>query len=279
MGRLWRETWAAWGAPSRCPCTVRTSESGSFGFSRNTSFVESRCLFGTEVLQSFFSAGSRFGLSVMTPLLGTKNLIRARRGYVPAGDGRAARSLLSCALRRGMGRLWRGMGGMGRPEPLSVHRPHQQQGLSRFSRNTRHETRITAFSSHGFVESLPLGTEALQSFFSAGSRFRSRVMTPLLGTKTSSAPVGDTCRLGTEEPPDRCFPARCGAAWGGYGAAWAAWGAPSRCPRTVRTSNRAFRGFPRDTKHESRLFRDTALSNRCLLVLKPFSLFFRRGPV
>ena len=37
--------------------------------------------------------------------------------------------------------------------------------VPRFSRNTRHETRITAFSSHGFVESLPLGTEGLQSFF------------------------------------------------------------------------------------------------------------------
>ncbi len=35
---------------------------------------------------------------------------------------RAARSLLSCALWRGMGRLWRGMGG-GRP-------PHRQHGLS-----------------------------------------------------------------------------------------------------------------------------------------------------
>ena len=56
--------------------------------------------------------------------------------------------------------------------------------------------------------------------------------------------------MGTEEPPGRCFPARCGAAWGGYGAAWAAWGAPSRCPRTIRTSNRAFRVF---TKHETRI--------------------------
>ncbi len=53
---------------------------------------------------------------------------------------RAARSLLSCALWRGMGRLWRGMGGR-RP-------PHRQHGLSGF-----HETRdprpgffrITAF--------------------------------------------------------------------------------------------------------------------------------------
>ena len=112
----------------------------------------------------------------MTPLLGTKNP-SAPVGDKSDGDGRAARSLLSCALWRGMARLWRGMGGMGRPEPLSAHCPHQQQGLSGFhetrdprqgvslarresqrefqgfheSRDTRHEsrlfieTRITAF--------------------------------------------------------------------------------------------------------------------------------------
>ena len=113
----------------------------------------------------------------MTPLLGTKTS-SAPVGANSGGDRRAGRSLLSCALWRGMGRLWRGMGGMGRPEPLSAHRPHQQQGLSgfnetrdtglpgaprgvpsgparipRFSRITRHETRITAFMlfpRHGF---------------------------------------------------------------------------------------------------------------------------------
>ncbi len=89
----------------------------------------------------------------------------------PPGTAAPARSLLSCALRSGMVRQWRGMGGMVPPEPLSAHHPHQQQGLSgfhetrdprpetrllsgarrkparipRFSRNTRHETRITAF--------------------------------------------------------------------------------------------------------------------------------------
>ena len=39
-----------------------------------------------------------------------------------------------------MGRLWRGMGGMVRPEPLSEHHPHQQQGFG-VSRITRHESR------------------------------------------------------------------------------------------------------------------------------------------
>ena len=77
----------------------------------------------------------------MTPLLGTKNT-SAPAGNKSGGDGRAARSLLSCALWHGMGRLWRGMGGMGRPEPLSAHRPHRQQGHSGF-----HETRNT---NHGF---------------------------------------------------------------------------------------------------------------------------------
>ena len=63
-------------------------------------------------------------------------------------------------------------------------------------------------------------------------------------------------RPGLPPPPGRCFPARCGAAWGGYGAAWAAWSAPSRCPRTVRTGNSAFRVF---TKHETR---DPAIARR-----------------
>ena len=79
----------------------------------------------------------------MTPLLGTKTS-SAPVGDMPGGDTRAARSLLSCALWRCMGRLWRGMGGMGRPEPLSAHRPHQQQGLSGF-----HETRKHGFFRRG----------------------------------------------------------------------------------------------------------------------------------
>ncbi len=81
----------------------------------------------------------------MTPLLGTKNP-SAPVGDKSGGDRRAARSLLSCALWRGMGRLWRGMGGMGgmeRPEPLAAHHPHQQQGLSGF-----HETRPFCFPVH-----------------------------------------------------------------------------------------------------------------------------------
>ena len=42
-------------------------------------------------------------------------------------------------------------------------------------------------------------------------------------------------------PPGRCFPARCGAAWGGYGAAWAA--------AVTRAGNTACKVF---TNHESR---------------------------
>ena len=103
----------------------------------------------------------------MTPLLGTKTP-SAPVGAKSGGDTRAARSLLSCALWRGMGGLWRGMG---RPEPLSAHRPHQQQGLSGF-----HETRDTNhgfFSKHGFLQTRNtnhglFGTEALQSFFRPG---------------------------------------------------------------------------------------------------------------
>ena len=118
-------------------------------------------------------------------------------------------------------------------------------------------------------------------------------MTPLLGTKPPSAPVGDKSggnrraaraaafqvftkpetrdprhgyRLArgasqrefrgfhetritrhesrTLPPPGRCFPARCGAAWGGYGAAWAA-----AVPRSGNTACWVF------TNHETRLLR------------------------
>ena len=47
-------------------------------------------------------------------------------------------------------------------------------------------------------------------------------------------------------PPGRCFPARCGAAWGGYGAAWAA-----AVPRSGNTACWVFHET-RDMSHESR---------------------------
>ena len=96
-------------------------------------------------------------LRVMTPLLGTKNP-SAPVGDAPAGDGRAARSLLSCALWRGMGRLWRGMGGMGRPEPLSAHRRRRQQGLSGFQ-----ETRDTGLP--GAPRGVPSGPARMSEVF------------------------------------------------------------------------------------------------------------------
>ena len=117
----------------------------------------------------------------MTPLLGTKNP-SAPVGNKSGGDRKAARSLLSWALLRGMGRLWRGMGGMGRPEQLSAYDRTSNRAFRVF---TKHETRDTAIAwreargallagansevftkhesrntNHGLC-----GTEALQSFF------------------------------------------------------------------------------------------------------------------
>ena len=51
--------------------------------------------------------------------------------------------------------------------------------------------------------------------------------------------------MGREEPPGRCFPARCGAAWGGYGAAWAA-----AVPRAGNTACR----FSPATRHATCFF-------------------------
>ena len=104
----------------------------------------------------FFSPGDRFMLKVMTPLWGTKT----PSALVGAKSGGDRKSRPVAAFLRGMGRLWRGMGGMGgmgRPEPLSANRPHQQQGLSVF-----HETRDT---NHGFYASLPRPFPAISHHF------------------------------------------------------------------------------------------------------------------
>ena len=143
----------------------------------------------------------------MTLLLGTKTS-STPVGDASGGDNKAARSLLSCSSWRGMGRLWRGMGGMGRPEPLSAHRPHRQQGHSGF-----HETRNTAF-----LVLKPF------SLFWVGGRFRLRVMTPLLGTKTSSTPVGDAS--GGDNKAARSL-LSC-SSWRGMGRLWRGMGGMGR---------------------------------------------------
>ena len=89
------------------------------------------------------------------------------------------------------------------------------------TRDTRHETRL--FSDTRF-ETGPFGTEGLQSFFWPGRRFRLKVMTPLSGTKTPSAPVGD---------------------------------APPGDNRAVRATAAKVFHETRDTRHESRPFSDT----------------------
>ena len=165
----------------------------------------------------------------MTPLWGTKTP-SALVGDKSGGDRRAARSLPPCALWLGMGRLWRGMGG-GRP-------PHRQHGPVGFSRITNHESRDTAFTL--FFPRFP----TISHDFPA---FPGPPHPPSADQVSTRRPPFLVSRPGLPPPPRRCFPARRGAAWGGYGAASAAWGAPSRYLRTIRTGNRAFRVF---TKHE-----------------------------
>ena len=192
----------------------------------------------------------------MTPLWGTKTP-SAPIGDRSAGDGRAARSLLS-------GALWRAMGGYGAAWAATVPRAantafpvHQTSDISSganqapqpwFSRNTRHETRITA--------SLPTISHHFPPFPTISRHFPAPPTPPSADQVSTRRPPFLVSRPGLPPPPGRCFPAPCGAAWGGYGAASAAWGAPSRCPRTVRAGNRAIRVF---TKHETR---DKALAWR-----------------
>ena len=91
-----------------------------------------------------------------------------------------------------------------------------------------------------------------------------KVMTPLWGTKHSSALVGD--KSGGDRKAARsllsCALSRCGAAWGGYGAAWAA-----TVPRAGNTAGWVF------TSHESRLF-----SNRGFYAFHESQLPYPRFP-
>ena len=193
----------------------------------------------------------------MTPLLGTKTP-SAPVGDKSGGDTRAARSLLSCVLWRGIGRLWRGMGGMGYPEPLSAHRPHQQQGLSGF-----HETRITKHETRLFFESRflrPFGSPWVRE----GWRHQKPPSGPLPPPASHCFPVHHCSLLFTivhycsplftkkycPAPVPSCRPvaaflhvvARHGAAMARHGRR------PSPAPATGPF------GFSRNTRHESRPF-------------------------
>ncbi|MDE0436024.1 MAG: hypothetical protein OXH92_18645 [Bryobacterales bacterium] len=102
-----------------------------------------------------------------------------------------------------------------------------------FLRITRHETRITAFmlftnhktrvTIHGIYRRPDHCPRRQAAFF-----LFAIVQKKILSCASVLGPAG------------HCFPARCGAAWGGYGAAWAA--------ATPRTGNTAFKVF---TRHES----------------------------
>ncbi len=188
----------------------------------------------------------------MTPLLGTRNP-STPVGDAPGGDGRAARSLLSCALWRGMGRLWRGMGG---------HRPPRwQHGLScspdvRYffwsepgpptMVFTKHESRDTnhSFPTHDFP---PFPT--ISRHFPAPP--------PPLRRSSVHAP---SAFLG--QPPGTAAPARsllsC-ALWRGMGRLWRGMGGMARPePLSAHRQHRqhGLFGFheTRDTNHETRLF-------------------------
>ena len=138
----------------------------------------------------------------MTPLLGMKTP-SAPVGDKSVEDRRAARSLLSRALWRAMGRLWRGMGGMGRPEQLFVRPPHQQQGLSGFHETRDTRSRITAFVLP--YPPFPTISHDFPAFPGPPPPSADQVSTrrpPFLVSRPD-------CRAA---PPGHCFPARCGAA-------------------------------------------------------------------
>ena len=115
---------------------------------------------------------------------------------------------------------------------------------------TKHETRNT---NHGFFASLPTISHDFPRFPGISRHFPAPPPDQMPGLRPPFS-LSLTTNAVAEAPVARSL-LSC-ALWRGNGAAWAAWGAPSRCPSTIRTSNRAFRAF---TKHETR---DTAIAWR-----------------
>ena len=194
---------------------------------------------GTEALQSFFSVGGRVRLRVMTPLWGTKTP-SVPVGARSDGDGRAARSQLSCAL-------WSGMGGYGAAWAATAPRA----GNTAFMLFTNHN-----FPTHHFPR-FPTISHDFPAFPGPPHPLRqSSVHAP-------SAFLGQPPELPRRAaPPGHCFPARCGAVWGGYGAVWAAavprtgnTAFPVRRPSDISSgANQAPQPwFSRNTKHETRI--------------------------
>ena len=155
------------------------------------------------------------------------------------------------------------------------------------TRDTRHESR--PFSDTKF-ETGPFGTEGLQSFFWPGDRFRLKVMTPLSGTKTLSAPAAHAARsllscalwsgmggILSPEPLSSHRPRRQHGLLGFHESRNMFFPCPPATPRRATPS--PANGF--FTKHETRNtnhgFFPTRSSKQGPLVLKGFSLFFGRG--
>ena len=138
---------------------TRDTKHGFFQ-TRNTAFPW--LVWCSLVLKPFslvFSAGMCSRLTVMTPLLGTKNLIHARRGRSGwRRQSRPSHGLSGIYETRDPGHGVSLARGASRREFRGFHE----------TRDTRHETRLFSDPKHGFsVASMVLvGTEALQSFFS-----------------------------------------------------------------------------------------------------------------
>ena len=148
-----------------------------------------------------------------------------------------------------------------------------------FSRITKHETRITAFFR---PETRPfpwlvwylLVLKPFSLVFSAGMCSGLRVMTPLLGTKTSSAPVGDAPAGDDKTAQATSFQVFTRPET--RDTALVLREAQAGANSEVFTKHET-----RDTKHGFFQARNTAFPWLAwyLLVLKPFSLFFGRKPV
>ena len=137
------------------------------------------------------------------------------------------------------------------------------------SRNTRHESRPFPW-----LVWYRLVLKPFSLVFSAGMCSGLRVMTPLLGTKTPSSPVGDTSAEDDKAAQATAFQVFTRAETRDTALAW-------REAQAGANSEVFTKHETRDPKHGFFQTRNTAFPWLVwyLLVLKPFSLFFGRGTV
>ena len=215
----------------------------------------------------------------MTPLLGPKTS-STPVGDAPAGDNKATQATYFQVFTR---HETRDTALAGREAQAGANSEVFTNHETRDAKHGFFQARNTAFRATVLSNRCLLVLKPFKSFFRPGGRFRLKVMMPLLGTKTPSAPVG--AKSGGDRRAARS-PLSC-ALWSGMARLWRGMGGrrPPRRQHGLLVIHRRQiflleRTRPCPTMATSR--RATRTRITAFLVLKPFSrktAFFGRGTV